>query len=59
MIDHLIYACPDLDGGVGLIETRFGVRARPGGKHVGLGTHNALLSLGKRKVRLVAGSDLG
>jgi hypothetical protein len=27
------------------LERRFGVRAQPGGKHHGLGTHNALLGL--------------
>jgi hypothetical protein len=46
MIDHLVFAAPDLDEGVALIEKRLGVRAAPGGKHVGRGTHNALLSLG-------------
>ena len=46
MIDHLVFAVPDLDRGVALIEERLGVRAAPGGRHVGRGTHNALLSLG-------------
>jgi hypothetical protein len=45
-IDHLVYACRDLAAGVAHLESRFGVRAGPGGKHAGLGTHNALLSLG-------------
>jgi catechol 2,3-dioxygenase-like lactoylglutathione lyase family enzyme len=46
MIDHLVYTVPDLDEGVALIEEKLGVRAAAGGKHLGRGTHNALLSLG-------------
>src|SRR5690348_5189500 len=45
-VDHLIYAAPDLAVAVADLEDRFGVRAQPGGKHIGLGTHNALLALG-------------
>ena len=45
-IDHIIYGAPELDAGIGAIEGLLGVRAAVGGKHVGLGTHNALLSLG-------------
>lgn len=45
-IDHLIYAAPDLTMAVADVEERFGVRAQAGGKHTGLGTHNALLALG-------------
>ena len=45
-LDHLVYAVPELGAGIEDLEKRLGVRASPGGKHVGLGTHNALLSLG-------------
>jgi hypothetical protein len=45
-IDHLVYAISDLPAAVADVEERFGVRARAGGKHIGLGTHNALLALG-------------
>ena len=45
-VDHLIYASPDLDLGINRIEELLGVRATPGGSHEGLGTHNALVSLG-------------
>ena len=45
-IDHIIYAVPDRDAGIKQIEELLGVRAAIGGQHVGLGTHNALLSLG-------------
>jgi len=48
LIDHLVYATPDLAAAVADLEGRFGIRAQAGGKHVGLGTHNALLALGPR-----------
>jgi hypothetical protein len=47
-VDHLVYACPDLDAAVTEIERATGVRAAAGGHHLGLGTHNALLALGER-----------
>jgi hypothetical protein len=48
LVDHLIYAVPELTAGVAVVEDRFGVRAQAGGRHIGLGTHNALLALGSR-----------
>jgi hypothetical protein len=47
-IDHLVYGAPTLDGAVNDLAARLGVRAEPGGQHLGLGTHNALLALGPR-----------
>jgi Glyoxalase-like domain len=44
-LDHLVYAAPDLATAVADLEEHLGVRAQAGGKHVGLGTHNALLAL--------------
>ena len=48
LIDHLVYAAPSLPAAIADVAERFGVRAQAGGKHIGLGTHNALLALGPR-----------
>jgi len=45
-IDHLVYACANLERGMDEIEQLLGVRPVPGGRHPDFGTHNALLSLG-------------
>lgn len=45
-IDHLVFAAPTLEAGIGQIEARLGVRPVPGGRHPAFGTHNALLALG-------------
>jgi hypothetical protein len=47
-IDHLIVAAASLEAGVEWAQSRLGVRAQPGGKHVAMGTHNALFGLGPR-----------
>ncbi len=44
-IDHLVFATLDLDATAADLEARTGVRAAPGGSHVGRGTRNQLLSL--------------
>jgi hypothetical protein len=46
--DHLVVAAASLAAGVEWMEERLGVRARPGGRHAAMGTHNALVSLGRR-----------
>ena len=45
-VDHIVYGAEDLQAGIEELAEQLGVRAAPGGKHVGRGTHNALLALG-------------
>lgn len=59
LVDHLVYAVPDLAAAVAEVEERFGVRAEAGGKHSGLGTHNALVALGPQTYLEIIAADPG
>lgn len=43
--DHLVVAAAALEQGCDWLESGLGVRPQPGGKHVAMGTHNAVLRL--------------
>lgn len=45
-LDHLLIGAPTIEGGIAWLEEKTGVRATKGGSHPGLGTWNALASLG-------------
>ncbi|MDQ2917364.1 MAG: VOC family protein [Pseudomonadota bacterium] len=47
-IDHLVVGASTLAAGTEWVESRLGVRPQPGGRHVAMGTHNALVGLGPR-----------
>lgn len=53
-IDHFMYAVASLDDGMAWAADTFGVAPAYGGEHVGLGTRNALLSLGSAYLEIIA-----
>jgi len=57
LIDHLVFATPDLEAGILHVENMFGVEATPGGRHPGFGTQNALVSLGRHSYLEIVGPD--
>ena len=59
MIDHLVYATKDVDATVHDLARRLGVEASAGGRHLGYGTRNALLSLGDGCYLEIIGPDSG
>lgn len=55
--DHLVVAALTLAQGCDWIEQQLGRRPQPGGQHVAMGTHNAVLSLGPRFYLEVIAAD--
>ena len=55
--DHLVVAATSLEEGVRWIADKLGVQPQSGGKHVTMGTHNALLRVGPRLYLEIIATD--
>ena len=56
-LDHLVWAAPSLDDAVAAFAAMSGVEAMAGGRHVGIGSRNALVDLGDRIYLAIDGPD--
>ena len=57
LLDHLVYATPDVEATCRDLQIRLGVRASAGGQHPGRGTHNALIAIGPEAYLEIIGPD--
>jgi hypothetical protein len=56
-LDHLVWAAPSLDEAVAAFADMSGVTAMAGGRHMGIGSRNALADLGSRIYLAIDGPD--
>lgn len=56
-VDHLVWGGHNLEEEIERLEVWTGVRAAPGGRHPGEGTHNALIRLGQTMYLELIGPD--
>lgn len=57
LLDHIVYAAPDVDELVASFEERTGVRAPFGGRHIGKGSRNHLVKIGPLAYLELIGPD--